>query len=846
MDLKEITLDLEAVEQVADMLWLSEYIEKSKVEEVSNENKLLETPSDIPETPKKTIQKERKKRKEEERREEQVEEASVYSPDDIHSTQTDIKADPIKMPKKLSLSNYRAWEKSFRTFYHKVDSRWEFVLDEEKTVEVSAKTKLIQPIFKAKRVKYFHLIMVIEQSPSMDIWKELLLEFQKSVQRFGVFEGIDFYYLSSNKQGVKLYRDKALKRELSHKKLNLNNQTLLTVVSDCVSSGWHSNHIFQMLAFWSKSVSVSITHMFPKRMWQGTALYKGFQTSFTAYGFQPLNMQLSSDDNYYDDEDELFKIPIINFEPQSINAWGLVIQAKKGKWIDGIVLEEFEELEFKDISTNKREVTSEQRIQRYLSQASPLAQKLALYASVLPINFHVIRILQELKLPESTQVHLAEFFLGGLIKREVDEDKKVSFDFHDGVRDHFRNQLTATAAYKLQESMTSFVSEHLNSSLDFQALIDNPNSTSGLYLSKDEVEFVKLRADTLRKLGGEYGKRANSLMKHIVLEQGDDKTVKRLKEEFLKNFMPLDTLKGREIEEYSRIFNYSFGLLSRLARSFSKSYTHEMLKEIEKDIVEVYGEIAWVKKLEKNRILWVDDRPHGIKKIKDTIETIGLVVDMAKSTDEALKLIKQNTYLLIISDLRTRAGQTEGYVLLEKLRSFDNETPFILFTRLDSLEVKKMVIEKGGQGSTRNDTKLCRMVMNLLEDGSVDGEAAEKKDNDFDKQVKKFKKKLFEGLSSIFSNLDTEQSDLAVFSREQVNIKSTLEKLENRIEEIQKVLVKTINSIRNVPYMLTEESLTIKAEIELGIGILNSESLFITKGDERTDLKVRLVFEIPN
>jgi len=33
MDTKELKLDLETVEQVADMLWLSSYIEKSKVVE---------------------------------------------------------------------------------------------------------------------------------------------------------------------------------------------------------------------------------------------------------------------------------------------------------------------------------------------------------------------------------------------------------------------------------------------------------------------------------------------------------------------------------------------------------------------------------------------------------------------------------------------------------------------------------------------------------------------------------------------------------------------------------------------------------------------------------------------
>ena len=719
MDTKELNLDLETVEQVADMLWLSSHIEKTKVEVQPNIPKPKEDVSEEEESPKK-IKKSRKKPKEDLVKEEKKE-SSVYD-NDACKTKTDIKADPIRMPKKLSLSHYRAWEKSFRSFYYKVDSTREFVLDEAKTVDLIAKTKLVQPIFKAKKVKYFHLVMVIEQSPSMDIWSELILEFQKTIQRFGVFESIAFYYLASDKKGVKLYTDRALKREVKYKKLNLSKQTLLTVVSDCVSSAWHSNHIFKMLEFWSKSVPVSITHMFPKRMWQGTSLYKGFQTSFTAHDFQPLNKHLKSDDGYYDEEDITFNIPIVNFEPQSVDAWASVIHGKRGKWIDGVILEDLEEKEFVEMTTNTNKISVEERVNRYLSQASPLAQELARYASVLPINFHVIRVLQELKLPKSNQIHLAEFFLGGLIKREVNEEKKVSFDFHDGVRDYFRGQLTATASYRIQELMSNFVSQNLNSSLDFQALIDNPNSTSGLFLSKDEVAFVKLRADTLRKMGGEYGRRGDALLEKLVLG-GEETSTKEIKSEFLENFMPLSKLVGKDIEIYSRMFNYSFGLSARLSRSFSKKYSHEVLKEAMDKIVEVYEDVGWIKKLEKNRVLWVDDTPKNNKSTKDKFEKIGLKVDLALSTDEALEFISKNAYLVIISDIGIVEGKKEGYVFLDKLRTFDKNTPFIFFaTNSDSPKNRKLTLERGGQGSTNDHIRLCRIVMNVVEDGRVEEE----------------------------------------------------------------------------------------------------------------------------
>jgi len=718
MDSKKINLDLEMVEQVADMLWLSSYIANSKIEVKPQKPKSIDDNSASNE-PREKIKNPKKSKKEKKSFPEKKKASSVYD-NRACDTKTDIKADPIRMPKKLSLSNYRAWEKSFRLFYHKVDSRDEFVLDEVETVDIIAKTKLVQPIFKAKKIKYFQLIMVIEQSPSMDIWKELLLEFQRTIQRFGVFENIQFYYLASDKEGVRLYRDRALHKEINYKKLNFNKGTVLTVVSDCISSAWHSNHIFIMLAFWSKTVPVSITQMFPKRMWQGTSLYKGFQTSFTAQTFQALNKQLKSDEDYYDEEDDVFNIPVINFEPQSIEAWASVLQGKRDKWIDGVILEDLKEEKFVEMGVNKKVIPSKERVDRYLSQASPLAQELALYASVLPISFHVVRVLQELKLPKSNQIHLAEFFLGGLIKRELNDEGKVSFDFHDGVRDYFRKQLTATASYRLQELMSSFVSKNLNSSLDFQALINNPNSTSGLFLSKDEVAFVKLRADTLRRLGGDYGRQADELLEKVVLG-GEESLVRDIKSEFLEGFMPLPKLVDKEIEVYSRIFNYSFGLSARLARSFSEKHSREVINLAMNDIKETYGEIGWIKKLENNKILWVDDKPRNNEEVVNRFEKIGLVVDIAKSMNEGLELIQQNRYLVILSDMERREGTDEGYVLLDKLRAFDKDTPFIFFTSHSNFSKnRKMTLERGEQGATDNPDRLCRMVMDIVEDGKLE------------------------------------------------------------------------------------------------------------------------------
>lgn len=68
------------------------------------------------------------------------------------------------------------------------------------------------------------------------------------------------------------------------------------------------------------------------------------------------------------------------------------------------------------------------------------------------------------------------------------------------------------------------------------------------------------------------------------------------------------------------------------------------------------------------KILWVDDNPDNQVHERRTLHSLGVSIDLAGSTDEALSMLGQTDYDLVISDMARYGVQDAGLKLLEKMR----------------------------------------------------------------------------------------------------------------------------------------------------------------------------------
>ena len=95
------------------------------------------------------------------------------------------------------------------------------------------------------------------------------------------------------------------------------------------------------------------------------------------------------------------------------------------------------------------------------------------------------------------------------------------------------------------------------------------------------------------------------------------------------------------------------------------------------------------------KVLFVDDEAEIRDLMSLNFETMGVDVTLASSGNEALKILENNTFNAIISDVKMADGS--GVDLLEGINQRGIKTPFIFLTAyldLDSKQLEKLGARK--------------------------------------------------------------------------------------------------------------------------------------------------------
>ncbi|RLA72579.1 MAG: hypothetical protein DRG30_07205, partial [Epsilonproteobacteria bacterium] len=321
------------VENIADLLWLSQYTGISTPKETQTAHK-----------PKK----ENRPPESQDNSQQQKQSTPIANKEalELHTKQHNCTgksakrpAIPIKSPQKLALSHYREWERIFKFINLEKESLNQEELDEERTIEQIATSGIYDLQFKSTKEKKFSLTLIIDTSESMELWEELIVSFKNMLYTQGVFRQITLYYLDTKEPQAKLYHDNKCKRPTKPKNVVINGrENLLWVLSDCISASWKSGNAFELVELWSRYSLSSIVQMFPKEMWMGTMLYQAKQSRFTTKTLNPLNQKLIIQSRRAKREAKHLKIPVVTFNPYALQSWAKVVTNYPNSSISGVTL----------------------------------------------------------------------------------------------------------------------------------------------------------------------------------------------------------------------------------------------------------------------------------------------------------------------------------------------------------------------------------------------------------------------------------------------------------------------------------------------------------------------------
>ena len=555
-------LFLEELENILDIVWLSQEYKKVQNHENEKEKPQKEENRKLTELQKSENDNEVKTQDQQIDKPPQM--VEVYTTQPVFKKSSALSVDYITLPRQQTLQNYRKWEKAFKPLKITNQNRHKKVINEEKTVNLIAQTDIYQIISEYQEKPVFSLSLVIDKHYSMEIFENLIDEFYNAVAHFGIFERVENFYFDSSKSEGKFYRDRKLHQKVSKKQIVSNSNNLILVISNCTSPAWKSNHIYHCIKEWSNRNFCSIVQILPRHMWLLTTLEQGVQLNWKAERAYPLNKDLYSKKSsfYFSDEQEVLKIPVVAFEPSSFHAWGNVLLAKQTYSISGFA---FLEQDLTRQADQQETVTAEQRVENFLAQASVTAKTLAAYLANLPVSYDVARYIQEVELPKSNLLHLAEVFLGDIIER-IEHNGKTGFDFYDGVRDKLKYHIPPDKAWELFIKISNIVSKELGSSLNMPAFFYNPKSNKTISWSEEAIKFAELGIDILKRKGGYDYKRAKKLEQEIEKKKAIIPTTKRIQigsKKYTNNYYIYK--EGRGLSEiYNVIYNEDFEIAKYL------------------------------------------------------------------------------------------------------------------------------------------------------------------------------------------------------------------------------------------------------------------------------------------
>lgn len=422
----------------------------------------------------------------------------------------------VKVPDASSLGNSLNLARSLRPLIQKSGIGKKDVLDEMATSDRMARyDRLPLAVFTARKQPWLDLVLVIDESQSMVFWRSTIEELQNFFKHYGIFRGVEFWKLKPIDDGEKsfgLYRGDRSKKPSSPKTLiDPSGRRPILIVSDGVADYWYNGKMLDCLKKWGKYNSVSLVQMLPDWLWLRTGLRLGSAVRLASLTPASTNQNLAVKETLIDigiTIESGIKLPVFTLESKAVKAWSSLIAGRSEARSAGFVFA----ADFKTPAIAHSEIllaayTPRERIDRFLNLASPTAQELAILLSAAPvITLPIVRLIRETMLEESQQIHVAEVFLGGLLKSlspiDTLADEVVYGFISEEIRDIFLGATVAEDSFEVLNEVSKYVARRLKRSLrEFAALLRDPRQAQAVQGNFDLKAFAEVEAKVFKRLG---------------------------------------------------------------------------------------------------------------------------------------------------------------------------------------------------------------------------------------------------------------------------------------------------------------------------------------------------------
>ena len=416
---------------------------------------------------------------------------------------------PIQISAAKALRSQLELARALRPLMRRVPSRTQWQLDEATTATQTAECGFICPVFVPKPERWFDLAIVVEESQSLKIWQETIAELCSLVESVGAFRQVKIWRFVTDPEAW-------IKPEHPE-------HHLIWFISDCTSALWDESPIYRTLQKWGEKAPLVLIQLFPEKLWGRTALGLGTPLRFAASSpglpvsaLTPIGLD-KTEEQTQSIKSPSVRFPVISLEPEPLKRWAKVTTGIPTAQVSGVHID-LRHLSLGAEDPLDDEIDDEAKVRLFSLSASLTARKLAGLMAAAPVSLPVVHLIQKTLLPESTQIHLAEVFMSGLIRSfpVPNQPDQKEYDFlSDTVRDRLSASVSIPQSLAVIQAISAQVSERLGlGTKSFRALIALSST-----LNTDQQTlirpFAELALSTLKRLGTEYRQMAERLEQYL-------------------------------------------------------------------------------------------------------------------------------------------------------------------------------------------------------------------------------------------------------------------------------------------------------------------------------------------
>ncbi|MGW6884660.1 SAV_2336 N-terminal domain-related protein [Streptomyces goshikiensis] len=353
----------------------------------------------------------------------------------------------------------------------------ELGLDIEETIALSARTDQVTPVLAPLPERWFQLDLVVDGSPSMQVWRELADDLHALLQRIGAFRTVRRWQLRTDPDGPPALYDAAGTAVPPERLRDPHGRRLVLVLSDCVADGWYAPEIWEALRDWVRSTATVLLNPLPPTLWPHTGLdgalvtlragERGARSADLPFDLsEGLRILLAA--AYPEALGTWLACPVAGLSAADADAWAGTLMATGGAGCEGVLIPpggrfsdpEDEAPDPLALEPEQDAVASpELLLEAFRRVSSPAARRLAALCSPqTELSLPVLRAVQAAMEPDSGTGAIAELVVSDLFEHVPGtEEGELRLRFRPGVREALRTSLSAEDAWQVYFALSRFV-----------------------------------------------------------------------------------------------------------------------------------------------------------------------------------------------------------------------------------------------------------------------------------------------------------------------------------------------------------------------------------------------------